>query len=236
VVLEYFQGARQLLRVSGAAEPNRLDDVHLELLRVTENLAITAGLPTPSVRVIAVPYANAFSVGRKQSDATIVVTQGLLDVLSRTEIEGVIAHEIAHIQHSDTQVSTFVAALGTLGGRVAADLSGDGRGPTSSSSVLSQSLAVLTRLICGAFRFAISRDRELLADAAAVQLTRYPEGLANALLVLSEHQGGERGDEAGTQHLWILPASGSVEESQRTTSHPSLTARISQLKAVGSTF
>lgn len=240
VVLEYFQSTQRLLRVSGARELDPRIESHVGFQRVADNVAITAGIRTPALRVVDSPTPNAFSLGRTQDSAVIVVTQGLLELLSQNELEGVVAHEIAHIQHDDTRVSTVVAALVTFGGRVSANLSGEDAAPRSGSSysgeVISQTLAALIRFFCGLFRFAISQERELLADAAAIQLTRFPEGLASALQTLTDHQTGESGDEAGTQHLWIVPPRLAEGTDKRSASHPSLDERLRKLEKAGSSF
>jgi len=161
-----------------------------ELYRVVENLAITAGLPTPRLYLIEDPAPNAFATGRNPEHAVVAVTSGLLEKLDRTELEGVLAHELSHIGNRDILVSTVVVVLAGIviyatdfmfrsflwgGGR----RRNDNGGPMLLLiGIVSLSFATLFATL---LKLAVSRKREFLADASGALLTRYPEGLASAL-------------------------------------------------------
>src|SRR3990170_1337171 len=146
----YYYSDRIVLAISQAREVT--PEEHPFLHNTVEGLAIAAGLPKPRLYLIQDSAPNAFATGRDPEHAVIVVTSGLLEKLSRLELEGVIAHEMAHIQHFDIRLSTLVVLL-----------------------------AIFAPIAAQLIRFAISRQREYLADAGGAMLTRYPEGLATAL-------------------------------------------------------
>ena len=156
-----------------------------------ENLAITAGLPKPRVYIITDPAPNAFATGRDKEHAVVAVTTGLLKILNRTELEGVIAHELSHIGNKDMLVSTVVVVLvgfvTLLSDFSFALLFGGGRGGDRDGRaqailmIIGIVLAILAPIIATLIQLAISRKREFLADASGALLTRYPEGLAAAL-------------------------------------------------------
>jgi len=182
-----------------------------ELHRIVENLAITAGLPKPKVFIINDSAPNAFATGRNKDKAVIGVTTGLLEILDKNELEGVIAHELAHIGNNDMLVSTVAVVLvgmvtmisdmflrGTVfGGR---DREGGGN---AFALIIGLVLAILMPLVGRLIRFAISRKRELLADATGAMLTRYPEGLASALEKIHAHGAKMRSANHATAHLFI---------------------------------
>lgn len=158
-----------------------------ELFNLVENLSITAGLPSPKIYLIDDDSPNAFATGRDKNHSAIAVTTGLLKLLNKTELEGVIAHELSHIGNRDILLSTVVVVLVGLisiltdiflrGGISRRD---DNRGG-GILAIVGLILIVLSPLIAKLIQLAISRKREFLADASAVLLTRYPDGLANAL-------------------------------------------------------
>src|SRR3989344_1455745 len=163
-----------------------------ELYRIVENLAITAGLPLPKIYIIYERQLNAFATGRDKNHAVVAVTQGLLEKLERSELEGVIAHELSHIGNKDMLLSTvivifagIVALLSDFFLRIS--FWGGGRRDSDNNKagallmVLGIAAAILAPLAASLIRLAISRKREFLADADGALLTRYPEGLASAL-------------------------------------------------------
>ena len=168
-----------------------------ELYRLVENLCITAGLPLPKIYIIKEQQLNAFATGRDKNHAVVAVTQGLLDRLDKTELEGVIAHELSHIGNKDMLLSTvivifagIVALLSDFFLRIS--FWGGGRRGDSDDNragallaLLGIVAAILAPLAATLIRLAISRKREFLADADGALLTRYPEGLAQALEKIS---------------------------------------------------
>ncbi|MEK7541484.1 MAG: M48 family metalloprotease [Patescibacteria group bacterium] len=183
-----------------------------ELYRVLENLAITAGLPMPRFFLIRDPAPNAFATGRNPRHAVIAVTSGLLERLERSELEGVLAHELSHIGNRDMLVSTvavvLVGFISILSDMFMRSLwfreSDDERGRTGGIIILlGIVLSVLAPIIASLIHLAISRRREFLADASGALLTRYPEGLAAALAKIASYQRPLRSATNATAHLFF---------------------------------
>ena len=187
-----------------------------ELYRLVENLCITAGLPLPKIYIIQEKQLNAFATGRDKNHAVVAVTQGLLDRLDKTELEGVIAHELSHIGNKDMLLSTvivifagIVALLSDFFLRIS--FWGGGRRGDSDNNragallaLLGIVAAILAPLAATLIRLAISRKREFLADADGALLTRYPEGLAQGLEKISADVTPMRkAAHAATAHLFI---------------------------------
>lgn len=188
------------------------EKTHPELYHVVENLAITAGLPMPKVYLIPDKAANAFATGRNPEHAVVAVTEGLLEILDRSELEGVIAHELSHIGNRDILVGTVVVVLvGFIS--ILADLFlrsmfwGGGRSDRGNAGVvlflIGIVLSILAPLAATLMQLAISRKREFLADASGALLTRYPEGLAKALEKIAADTRPLRNATNTTSHLWI---------------------------------
>ncbi len=188
---------------------------------VAENMAITAGLPTPKLYVIDDPAPNAFATGRDEHHAVICATTGLLSMMNRTELEGVIAHEMSHVKNRDMLLMTvavvlagFVAILAQIFLRMS--FWGGGRRDNENGGALLAVLAivgiVLAPLAAKLIELAISRRREYLADASGVLLTRYPEGLASALGKLGSYQGAMQHPNLATAHLFISDPFGASKE------------------------
>lgn len=188
-------------------------DADPELHRIVENLAITAGLPKPRVYLIEDPAPNAFATGRDPAHAAVAVTSGLRSMLERVELEGVIAHELAHIGNRDILISTVVVVLaGILS--IASDIAlrtlvwgGDGgrdrRAGHPIVLVIGLVLMLLAPLAATLIRLSVSRKREFLADATGALMTRYPEGLASALKKISSFSSPMRHANNATAHLFI---------------------------------
>ncbi len=180
-----------------------------ELHRIVENLAITAGLPKPKVFIVQDDAPNAFATGRNKDHAVVAVTTGLLKILDKNELEGVIAHELSHIGNNDMLVSTVAVVLvGMI--TMASDmlLRGSMFGKSNKKGngiilIIGLILAVLMPIIGSLLRMAISRKRELLADATGAMLTRYPEGLASALDKIHAHSSKMKSANHATAHLFI---------------------------------
>lgn len=182
-----------------------------ELHRIVENLSITAGLPKPKIFIVKDPAPNAFATGRDKHHAVVAVTTGLLEILDKTELEGVIAHELSHIGNNDMLISTVAVVLVgvltmvsdyLLRGALFSGNDGD-RGGNGLALILGFVLALLMPLVGSLMQLAISRKRELLADATGAMLTRYPEGLASALEKINAHGSKMRTANHATAHLFI---------------------------------
>jgi heat shock protein HtpX len=199
------------LKTAGAkeADPKQYRELH----NLVENLAITAGIKKPGVYIINDPSPNAFATGRNEETAAVAVTTGLLQILDRSELEGVVAHEIAHITNRDILLSSVVVVLvGFV--TLLSDFflrwslfGGDSRGGRIGliMTVAGIALAILSPIIATVIQLAISRKREFLADASGALLTRYPEGLANALRKIDSSVSArplERANHA-TAHLYF---------------------------------
>lgn len=219
-IVGYWYSDKIALSMAGAkaVDPSQSSDParDKELLRMVENIALTAGLPTPRTYIIVDQAPNAFATGRNAAHGAIAVTTGLLNIMEKNELEGVIAHEMAHIGNKDTLLSTIVVILvGLLS--IASDMfihssifggrreDSDNRG--GALAIVGIVLLVLSPIIGTIIQLAISRRREFLADATGALFTRYPEGLANALRKIENYskQGGEPLEHASnaTAHMYI---------------------------------
>ena len=209
----YFASDKIALSMSHAvpADPQR----DRQLINVVEALAIAAGIPAPRVYIVNDAAPNAFATGRDPKHAAIAVTTGLLEKMSRDELEGVIAHELSHVKNRDTLVMTiavtlvgvvvlladvFLRAMWWGGGRRS---NRDSGGLGLPIAVLGIVLLILAPIFAQLLQFAISRRREFLADADGVLLTRYPPGLVHALEKLKDDQTVVRTASRATAHLWI---------------------------------
>ncbi len=213
----YYAGNDMILAVSGA-QPIRHDD-DPELFNVVEEMAIAAGIPMPHVYLIHDSAPNAMATGRDPKHAVVAITTGLRSKLTRDELQGVIAHEVSHIRNYDIRLMLLMAVLvgsvvmlcdffwqilrwGPSGGRKS---SKDGGGGVIFLIILVVAvvLAIIAPLLAQLIQFAVSRQREYLADASAVELTRYPQGLANALRKIDADPADLQSANRGTAHLYI---------------------------------
>ncbi len=203
----YWYSDKLVLRMTGARPVTQAEAP--ELYRIVENLSITAGLPMPKVFVVDDPSPNAFATGRDPEHAVIAATTGLLQLLDKNELEGVMAHEMSHVGNRDMLVMTvavvlagFVAILADFFSR-ALFFGGGNRDRHPLFLILGIVGIILAPIAAQLIQLAISRKREYLADASAALLTRYPEGLASALEKISgTHQPMRRASHA-TAHLFI---------------------------------
>ncbi len=207
-ITSYWFSDKIALSLSHAvpADPVR----HPELIRIVENLSITAGLPAPRVYVIADSAPNAFATGRDPEHSAVAVTEGLLSLLNKIELEGVIAHELSHIGNRDILLSTVVVVLvGLLSILADITLRSSFHGSRNSDSkgnplmILGIVAVILSPIIATLLQLAISRKREFLADASGALLTRYPEGLASALEKIADHGVPLTHASHATAHLFI---------------------------------
>lgn len=209
-VYSYWFSDRQVLSMTGARPASR--EEFFDFYTVTENLAITAGLPMPKLYVIADPAPNAFATGRNEKHAVVCATTGLLSMMTRPELEGVIAHELSHVKNRDMLVMTvavvlagFIAVIADMFTRIAffggrSDDNGRGTGILMVFGIVA---IVLAPIAAQLIQLAISRRREYLADASGALLTRYPEGLASALGKLGSYQAPMLRPSHATAHLFI---------------------------------
>lgn len=211
-VISYWYSDKIVLGLSKAVPVGR--ENHRELYNIVENLSITAGLPMPKVYIVPELQPNAFATGRNAKHASVAVTEGLLRILDRSELEGVLAHELSHIGNRDMLVSTvavvlvgcvamvsdiFMRSLFWGGGR---DDDRESRGGIF--MIVGLVAAVLAPIAASLIQLAISRKREFLADASGALLTRYPEGLASALEKISADRTPMRSAaHPATAHLWL---------------------------------
>ena len=234
-VIEYFMASRLAVAASGAKEIKKSDNP--DLWNVVENLAIASGQPMPRVFIIQDASPNAFATGRTPEHSYVVVTSGLLKELDKRELTGVIAHEMSHIKNYDIRVSMAAVALTSaieLISEVAlrifiwSDDENDNRNPLI--VVLGLLFVMISPLLALITRLAISRQREFLADATAVSLTRYPEGMIRALQKLKNNERPLRKQNSATANLFIVnPIRRSFFQNLFST-HPSIDDRISRLK------
>ncbi len=239
-VTAYWFSDKIALAATGAkeADPSEFRELH----RLVENLAITAGLPKPRVYVIDDPAPNAFAAGRNPEHAVISVTTGLLSRLDRSELEGVVAHELSHIGNRDILVMTVAVVLAGFIS-VIADLFlrmtfwGGGRDRDSKGNALFMIIGlvgvILAPIAAQLIQLAISRKREFLADASGALLTRYPDALASALQKISSYDAPMRKASHATAHLFISNPFGPHEAGRFVarlfSTHPPVEERVAAL-------
>lgn len=246
IVVAYYKSDSIVTAVSGAkpADPKQFKQLH----NIVEEMAIAAGLPKPKVYVIHDTAINAFATGRDPEHSVVCVTTGCLQRLTRAELTGVVAHEMSHIQNSDIKVMTMAAILVGLavllsdfllrfflwGGMRGRSNNKGGGGIAIAGIVLGLALAILTPVIAQIIRMAISRKREYLADASAVQLTRYPEGLALALSKINNDTEPLEAANKATAHLYIAnPLKGQkIWMKSMFATHPDINDRIARIQAM----
>jgi heat shock protein HtpX len=248
-LLGYYGGDDLLLAISHAREIKHPDDP--QLFNVVEEMAIAAGIPVPRVYLIDDPAPNAFATGRDPRHAVVAITTGLRSKLNREELQGVMAHEVSHIRNYDIRLMLLMAVLiGTV--VMFADFfwqvlrwgPGDDRDSKSDRDgggivalvlfLLALVLALVAPVLAQIIQFAVSRQREYLADASGVELTRNPLGLAHALRKIDADPAVLRSANRGTAHLYIANPIKKFEDRARTVfaSHPPIADRIRRLEAL----
>ncbi|MCA9359815.1 M48 family metallopeptidase [Candidatus Kaiserbacteria bacterium] len=218
-----------------------------ELYNIVENLSITAGLPMPRVFIVNDSAPNAFATGRDPEHAVVAVTTGLLQILDRTELEGVVAHELAHVGNRDMLVMTVAVVLAGFVAIVADILTrsmiyggSNDRNRHPAFLILGIVGIILAPLAAKLIQLAVSRKREYLADATGALLTRYPEGLASALEKISQHAQPMKKASHATAHLFISDPFQEKKVGMRQKlsglfqTHPPAAERISKLRNMGS--
>lgn len=236
----YWFSDKQVLKMTGAKPASR--EEHFDFYTVAENMAITAGIPTPKLYVIDDPAPNAFATGRNEKHAVVAATTGLLAMLSRAELEGVIAHEMSHIKNKDMLVMTiavvlagFIALIADMFLHFAHLGAGDGNNDSKAGAlfmVLALVGVILAPIAAQLIHLAISRRREYLADASGALLSRHPEGLASALVKISGYGAPMKKASTATAHLFISNPFGKGKTSWIAglfATHPPVEARIKAL-------
>lgn len=245
-IISYWYSDRIVLSMSGAHEADEKE--YRDLHNIVENLSITAGLPKPKVFIIEDAAPNAFATGRNKEHAVVAVTTGILGILTKTELEGVIAHELSHVGNRDMLLSTvvvilvgFISILSDMftrsllwGGR-----DNDEREGNSMSGIfmiIGIALTILSPIIATLIQLSISRKREFLADASGALLTRYPEGLASALEKISKYDKPMLRASNATAHLFLSDPFGTQDEEKVSfirrafMTHPPIYERIKALR------
>jgi len=246
-LVSYYYSDSITLAISRAKQVSKKDNV--ELYRIVENISITAGLPMPRIFIIDDSAPNAFATGRDPKHAVVCVTSGILSKLNKTELQGVISHEMAHIGNYDIRLMTITVVLVGIiallsdwflrwswwGGR-RRDGGNDQVGAVM--FVIAIVLAILAPIIATLIKLAISRKREYLADATGALITRYPEGLASALEKISADNEPLEVANKATAHLYIANPFKSGDKrtiswfSKLFDTHPPIEDRIKKLRAM----
>lgn len=239
-------GDRLVLAMASAKEIDKSDAP--QLYNVVEEMAISAGVPMPKVMVLETDALNAFATGNKVGHGTIVVTRGLLDTLSRDELQGVVAHEMAHLANLDTRymviVGVTVGLIALVCDMLLRTMSWGGSARSSNKKdssggglliILLIVVALFAPLAAKAVQMAVSRQREYLADATSVQFTRNPNGLISALGKLADKAAPFPGVSRATQHLFIVnPVQTFTSKSSALlATHPDVADRIARLRNLG---
>jgi heat shock protein HtpX len=239
-LIGYYQGDKIILSLSRARPADRKKD--FKLFTVVENLSLASQIPLPRVYLIDDTAMNAFATGRDPEHAVVCATTGLVERLSRTELEGVIAHEIAHIKNFDIRlmslVSVLVGSITLIADWFLRTSSWGGRGRRKNGGVLiflGLVLALLSPLVARLIQLAISRSREFLADASAVMITRFPDGLAGALEKIAADKEPLEAANKATAHLFIAnPLKNHHDRigwfASLFNTHPSIEERIKKLR------
>lgn len=240
-VFSYWYSDKIVVKLAGAREAKR--EEFFDLYTSVENLSITAGLPMPKVYVIDDPAPNAFATGRDKNHAVVCATTGLLQILNKAELEGVIAHELSHIGNRDMLVSTVVVVLVGFvsivsdmfvrsmiwgGGRSRDEKEGGLGGVIMIVGII---FAILAPIISTLIQLAISRKREFLADASGALLTRYPEGLASALMKINEHSRPLKRQSSAIAHIYLSDPKGTQSHKLASlfATHPPVAERVKAL-------
>ena len=242
---QYFAASGQALAISGAHEIQKSDNPRL--YRIVENLAITNGLPMPKVYIISDPAPNAFATGRDPQHAVVAATTGLLELMDDAELEGVMAHEIGHVQNYDIRVTTVVFGLVVAIGFLSDILlrmsffSGGNRNNNNNGGnpivlILGLASIVIAPLVAGVVQAAVSRQREYLADATGPMTTRHPDALASALQKLAEYGQPMRRQNTSMAHMWISDPTKPGIIDRLFSTHPPLGERIKRLGEIGRGF
>lgn len=249
-LFSYYGGASTILAISRAREIRKSDDP--QLYNVVEEMCIASGMPVPKIYLIDDTAMNAFATGRDPEHAAVAITTGLRHRLKRDELQGVMAHELAHVRNFDIRFAMIAAVLVGLvvlladvllrymwwGGATRSRRRSDGGGAIQAVLVIvAILLAILAPIFARMLQMALSRQREYLADATAAETTRYPEGLAAALAKLEADDEVLEAANRATAHLYIVnpfkPHEKRFKASSAFSTHPDIKDRIARLKSIG---
>jgi heat shock protein HtpX len=242
-LISYYGGAGMILAMSKAKRIEKKD--HPQLFNVIDELSIAAGVPMPAIYIIEDSAPNAFATGRDPEHASVAITTGLLSKLDRDELQGVMAHELSHVQNRDILFSMMVGIMvgsivlisdffvrSAIWGR-----GGRRKGNDKSSGpliLIGLALAILAPFFAKMLQLAVSRQREYLADASAALITRYPEGLARALEKIAGDKEVLEVANRATQHLYIVNPIKPFEKRAKSlfSTHPPIEERVARLRAM----
>ncbi|MBR2659447.1 M48 family metalloprotease [Candidatus Saccharibacteria bacterium] len=238
-VLQYFAAGSLAVAMTGAHQIEKKDNP--KLYNAVENISITTGLPMPKVYIIDDPAPNAFATGRDPKHAIVAATTGLLDIMDKSELEAVMAHEMSHVKNYDIRVSmiTFglvclVGLISDIGLRLMYVTDDDDRSPVG--AVIMLITAIFAPLAASLAQLAVSRQREFLADASAVNITRHPDGMISALKKLDEHARPMRHQNAAAEALYINSGLKKGAIANLFSTHPPIEKRIERLENGKKTF
>lgn len=239
-VFQYFAAGKQAISMSGAQRITEADNPRL--YRIVENLSITTGSPMPEVYIVNDPAPNAFATGRDPEHAMVAATTGLLDIMTDSELEGVMAHELGHVRNYDIRVSMIVYGLVVAVGMISdvlVRMAFFGRNNSNGNPVVlifGLVAMIVAPIIASLVQLAVSRQREYLADATGALTTRHPEALASALHKLSEYGRPLQKQSSSMAHLWIADPLKPGMMQRLFATHPPIPDRIRRLLDMGGKF
>lgn len=237
-IISYLCASRVALAVNGARQITKRQNPRL--YNIVENLAITNGMPMPMVYVMDDPSPNAFATGRNPDNAAVCATTGLLAMMTDAELQGVMAHEMGHVKNYDIRVSMIAFALVAAIGLVADMIfriawfrdSDDNNSASGVLMILGIVAAILAPFAAMLVQMALSRKRELLADATGALTTRYPEGLASALEKIGAYGTPLRKQNTSTAHLFFTNPLKTSTIANLFSTHPPIEQRIAKLRGM----
>lgn len=238
-LISYFVSSKVALAVNGAHQIQKKDNPRL--YRIVENLSITTGMPMPKVYIINDPAPNAFATGRDPKHASVAATTGLLDLMEDNELEGVMAHEMGHIQNYDIRVMMVVFACVSIIGLLSDFMlrmfwfGNNDRRDNSSPYIfiLALIMAILAPLVATLVQLAVSRRREFLADATGALTTRYPDGLASALKKIEQAGSALKRQNSSTAHFFFANPLKGKSIAKLFSTHPPVAERVQKLQKMG---
>ncbi|MBR2725433.1 zinc metalloprotease HtpX [Candidatus Saccharibacteria bacterium] len=241
-VIQYFAASSIAMAMTGAKEITKKDNPRF--YNIVENLSITTGLPMPKVYIISDDAPNAFATGRDPKHASVAATTGLIDIMNDKELTAVMAHEMSHVKNYDIRVSMVVFGLVCVVGLISdygfrMMFYGSRRRDNEGSPVgylLVIIAGILAPILASLAQMAVSRQREYLADASAVNITRYPEGMIDALRKLQEHSAPMKSQNVATEAMYINNPLRKGFFSNLFSSHPPIEKRIERLEHGKTTF